>query len=74
MGIHLLYISFNPHIIVIYQNGGGKVITEKERQNMMHFLVMYFGVGPIQLINISDRMLEATYDFAYRRKEMECDF
>lgn len=50
------------------------MITEKERQNMIQFLVMYFGVDPIQLVNISDRMLETTYDFAYKRKEMESDF
>lgn len=47
---------------------------EKERQNMINFLVMYFGVDPIQLVELSDRMLEITYDFAYNRKEMECDF
>ena len=50
------------------------MITEKERQNMKQFLVRYFGVNPVQLIHISDRMLEATYDLAYRRTEMECDF
>ena len=50
------------------------MITEKERQNMMQFLVRYFGVDPNQLVNISDHMLEITYDFAYRRTEMECDF
>lgn len=50
------------------------MITEKERKNMMQFLVTYFGVDPIQLNNISDRMLENTYDFAYRRTLMECDF
>ena len=50
------------------------MITEKERQNMMQFLIRYFGVDPNQLSNISDRMLEMTYDFAYRRTVMECDF
>ncbi|MCM3388259.1 hypothetical protein M3649_08945 [Ureibacillus chungkukjangi] len=50
------------------------MITEKERQNMMRFLIKYFGVDPKQLVNISDCMLETTYDFAYRRTEMECDF
>ncbi len=50
------------------------MITEKERQNMMHFLIRYFGVEPNQLDNLSDRMLEMTYDFAYRRTVMECDF
>ena len=50
------------------------MITENERQNMMQFLIRYFGVEPKQLVNISDHMLEATYDFAYRRTEMECDF
>lgn len=53
---------------------GAKMITEKERQNMMQFLVSYFGVEPNQLHNISDRMLEMTYDFAYRRTVMESDF
>ena len=50
------------------------MISEKERQNMVQFLVMYFGGDPIQLSNMSDHMLESTYEFAYRRKEMESDF
>ncbi|SOC05941.1 hypothetical protein SAMN05880501_104142 [Ureibacillus xyleni] len=50
------------------------MITEKERQNMVHFLVTYFGVNPSELMNISDRVLEATYEFAYQRLEMESDF
>ncbi|HWK23588.1 MAG TPA: hypothetical protein VNS08_11215 [Ureibacillus sp.] len=49
-------------------------ITEKERQNMMQFLINYFGVDSSQLSNLSDLMLESTYDFAYRRTLMECDF
>ncbi|MCP1145016.1 BH0509 family protein [Lysinibacillus endophyticus] len=47
------------------------MITEKERQNMVHFLVTYFGVNPNELITITDRMLEKTYEFAYQRLEME---
>ncbi|WP_156967302.1 hypothetical protein [Ureibacillus sinduriensis] len=50
------------------------MITERERQNMMQFLIRYFGVDPRHLVDISDSLLEATYDFAYRRTEMECDF
>ena len=50
------------------------MITENERQNMMQFLIRYFGVDPSHIVNLSDCMLEATYDFAYRRTEMECDF
>lgn len=50
------------------------MITEKERQNMIQFLIRYFGVNPTHLVNISDSLLELTYDFAYRRTEMECDF
>ncbi|MDM5334267.1 BH0509 family protein [Ureibacillus composti] len=50
------------------------MFSEKERKNMIQFLVMYFGVDLIQLANLSDRMLEATYEFAYKRKEMESDF
>lgn len=50
------------------------MITEKERQNMVQFLVKYFGVDPYQVRNMSDRALESTYDFAYTRFEMESDF
>ncbi|MDI7742477.1 hypothetical protein QMK38_10725 [Lysinibacillus fusiformis] len=50
------------------------MITEHERQNMMQFLIRYFGVDSSQLNGISDRMLEMTYEFAYRRTVMECDF
>ncbi|MEK4496776.1 MULTISPECIES: hypothetical protein [Ureibacillus] len=49
------------------------MLSNTERKNMVQFLVKYFGLEPIQLVNISDRMLEATYDFAYSRFEMETD-
>lgn len=50
------------------------MISEKERQNMVHFLIMYFGSDPNQLKNMTDGMLENTYEFAYNRTLMECDF
>lgn len=50
------------------------MISQKERQNMVQFLVMYFGSDPIQLSNFTDSMLERTYEFAYTRTLMECDF
>ncbi|WP_332646065.1 BH0509 family protein [Lysinibacillus sp. 54212] len=50
------------------------MISEQERKNMVHFLVMYFGSDPNQLNNFSDSMLETTYEFAYTRTVMECDF
>ncbi|MEK4229730.1 BH0509 family protein [Solibacillus sp. FSL H8-0538] len=50
------------------------MISEQERQNMVHFLVMYFGSDLNQLKNLSDSMLESTYEFAYTRTLMECDF
>ena len=50
------------------------MLSEKERQNMIQFLVMYFGVDQNELMSISDSTLESTYEFAYSRKEMECDF
>lgn len=50
------------------------MISEKERQNMVEFLVMYFGSDPNQLKNLTDSSLESTYEFAYSRTLMECDF
>lgn len=50
------------------------MLNEKERQNMIQFLEMYFNIDPMQLANSNDRMLETTYEFYYARKEMECDF
>lgn len=50
------------------------MISEKERQNMVQFLVMYFGSDPNQLNNMSDSSLERIYEFFYSRKLMECDF
>lgn len=49
------------------------MLTNMERRNMVNFLVTYFGVEPMQLIHISDQMLEDTYNFAYTRFEMEGD-
>ena len=50
------------------------MISEKERQNMIQFLVMYFGSDPTQLNNLTDSSLESIYEFAYSRTLMECDF
>lgn len=50
------------------------MMTEQERENMIQFLVTYFEAPLIQLMNMSDSTLESTYEFAYYRKEMECDF
>lgn len=61
-------------MVVIYQKEALKMISEKERQNMVQFLVMYFGSDSNQLKNFSDSSLESTYEFAYSRTLMECDF
>ncbi|WP_431030156.1 BH0509 family protein [Lysinibacillus sp. LZ02] len=50
------------------------MISEKERQNMVQFLIMYFGSDSGYLSNLTDCMLEKTYEFAYTRTLMECDF
>ena len=50
------------------------MISIRERDNMIQFLVNYFGGDPIQLENMSDHSLEYTYEFAYERKEMESHF
>lgn len=50
------------------------MITEQERQNMIQFLVKYFGSDPEQLKNMSDSLLESVYEFFYSRTLMECDF
>ncbi|MFF5994767.1 BH0509 family protein [Lysinibacillus sp. KU-BSD001] len=50
------------------------MISEKERQNMVQFLMMYFGSDPNHLNYLTDCMLEKTYEFAYTRTLMECDF
>lgn len=50
------------------------MITNQERTNMIHFLVVHFGADPNQLENMNDHTLESTYEFAYKRKEMESDF
>lgn len=50
------------------------MISKQERQNMVRFLVMYFGSDPNQFIFFTDSMLETTYEFAYTRTLMECDF
>lgn len=50
------------------------MISEKVRQNMVQFLIMYFGSDPNHLQNLTDSSLENTYEFAYSRTLMECDF
>ncbi|MER2129101.1 hypothetical protein NSQ62_08885 [Solibacillus sp. FSL H8-0523] len=50
------------------------MISEKERQNMVQFLVLYFKSDPNQLNNLTDSSLASTYEFAYSRTLMECDF
>lgn len=50
------------------------MISEKERQNMVQFLVTYFGSDPSHLQKMNDNSLESTYEFAYSRTLMECDF
>lgn len=50
------------------------MITNQERQNMMEFLVLYFGVNPNQLRQMSDGALENTYEFLYNRTLMDSDF
>ncbi|MEK4627116.1 hypothetical protein MKZ17_02520 [Solibacillus sp. FSL R7-0682] len=50
------------------------MISENERKNMVHFLIMYCGSNPNQLQTLNDYLLERTYDFAYSRTIMECDF
>ena len=50
------------------------MISNQERDNMIQFLVNYFGGEPIQLEKMSDHTIEYTYEFAYERKEMESDF
>ena len=50
------------------------MISEKERHNMVQFLVMYFKSDPNQMKNLTDSSLESTYEFAYSRTLMECDF
>ncbi|MED3661213.1 hypothetical protein NST62_00845 [Ureibacillus sp. FSL K6-8385] len=49
------------------------MLSNTERKNIIQFLVTYFGVEPMQLLNVSDRMLEDTYNFVYSRFEMEAD-
>jgi hypothetical protein len=50
------------------------MMTNQERDNMIQFLMNYFGGEFNQLMNMSDYSLEHTYNFAYQRKEMESDF
>ena len=50
------------------------MITNRERDNMIQFLMNYFGGEFNQLMNMCDHSLEHTYNFAYQRKEMESDF
>ncbi|MCQ6276386.1 hypothetical protein JMM81_15835 [Bacillus sp. V3B] len=50
------------------------MLSNQERDNIIQFLVNYFGGNPIQLERMSDHTLENTYEFAYERKEMESHF
>jgi|tagenome__1003787_1003787.scaffolds.fasta_scaffold13522564_1 hypothetical protein len=50
------------------------MVSIKERENMIQFLVTYFGEDPKVLDCLNDHTLESTYEFAYDRKEMESDF
>lgn len=50
------------------------MVSIRERENMIQFLVKYFGVNYSQLTEMSDRSLEYTYEFAYSRTEMESDY
>lgn len=70
----LLYNSFNKKQLLYIKKEGTKMISEKERQNMIQFLVLYFQSDPNQLNNLTDSSLESTYEFAYSRTLMECDF
>ncbi|WP_428908095.1 BH0509 family protein [Niallia sp. Krafla_26] len=47
------------------------MVSIQERENMIQFLVNYFGGDPIQLEQMNDHTLENTYEFAYKRIEME---
>ena len=62
----LLYIIKKGDVIMM--------VSIKERENMIQFLVTYFGEDPKVLDCLNDHTLESTYEFAYDRKEMESDF
>lgn len=47
------------------------MITNQERDNMIQFLMNYFGGDFSQLMKMNDHTLETTYNFAYERFEME---
>ena len=74
LDVNLLYNSVNLKCFVIYQKEVLIMISERERQNMVQFLVMYFDSDPNQLKNLTDSSLESIYEFAYSRTLMECDF
>lgn len=46
-------------------------MSTQERENMIQFLVNYFGGDLNQLKQMNDHTLECTYQFAYERIEME---
>ena len=72
---YICYIIVLIKSFLLYiKKGVLKMISEKERQNMIQFLVMYFGSDPTQLNNLTDSSLESIYEFAYSRTLMECDF
>ncbi len=48
--------------------------TIQERENMIEFLVNYFGGDVSQLEQMNDHTLENTYEFAYERIVMETSF
>lgn len=50
------------------------MLSIKERDNMIHFLVMYFGENYRDLSKMNDHSLEGTYEFAYSRTIMDSDF
>ncbi|WP_394232102.1 BH0509 family protein [Niallia oryzisoli] len=50
------------------------MLSNLERDNIIQFLVNYFGVNRFQLEEMSDHSLENTYEFAYSRTEMESYF
>ena len=50
------------------------MITEREKENMVQFLVKYFGGDQHQLNKMNYWTLEKTYEFAYSRIEMENNF
>ncbi|WP_338452869.1 hypothetical protein R4Z09_13980 [Niallia oryzisoli] len=50
------------------------MLSNQERDNIIQFLVNYFGGNRFHLEKMSDHSLDNTYEFAYGRKLMESDF